>query len=52
MKKFELPDTGASAFNFSKPVPKLRITKTNFNFAIEEKHFEIKPDGAIKWLNQ
>jgi hypothetical protein len=47
MKRLELPDSGASAFNFLKPIPKLRISKANFNFAIEGKHFEIKPDGTI-----
>lgn len=52
MKRLELADVGASSFNFLKPIPKLRISKANFNFAIEGKHFEIKPDGVIKWLNQ
>lgn len=52
MKHLELPDTGASSFNFISPIPKLRISKTNFNFAIEGKHFEIKPDGCINWIKQ
>jgi len=47
MKNLSLPDTGASVFSFSNPIPKLRISKSNFNFAIEGKHFEIKPDGEI-----
>lgn len=49
MKRLNLADVGASSFNFSNPIPKLRITKSNFNFAIEGKHFEIKPDGKINW---
>ena len=49
MKKLNLADVGASSFNFSFPIPKLRISKSNFNFAIEEKHFDIEPDGEIKW---
>lgn len=49
MKRLSLPDTGASAFNFFNPIPKLRISKSNFNFAIGGKHFEIKPDGEINW---
>jgi hypothetical protein len=51
MKRLGLADVGASTFNFTFPIPKLRISKSNFKFAIEEKHFEIKPDGQIKWFN-
>ncbi len=49
MKRLELADVGASAFNFSSPIPKLRISKANFNFAIEGKHFEISVDGKANW---
>ncbi len=49
MKRLNLGDVGASSFNFSFPIPKLRLSKANFNFAIEGKHFQIKPDGEIKW---
>jgi CRISPR-associated endonuclease Csn1 len=51
MKRLGLPDTGASSFNFTNPIPKLRISKSNFNFAIEGKHFEIKPDGTIHFFS-
>jgi CRISPR-associated endonuclease Csn1 len=47
MKKHGLADVGASAFNFKTSIPKLRLSKSSFNFAIEGKHFEIKPDGKI-----
>jgi CRISPR-associated endonuclease Csn1 len=52
MKKLGLTDVGASSFHFDShiPIPKLRLTKANFNFAIENKHFEIHPDGQLKWL--
>lgn len=50
MKRLNLTDVGASAFDFSFPIPKLRISKSNFNFAIEDKHFEMMPDGEIKWM--
>ena len=49
MKRLELPDSGASSFNFVKPIPKLRLSKSSFNFAIEGKHFNIMLDGEIKW---
>jgi CRISPR-associated endonuclease Csn1 len=49
MKRLSLADVGASSFSFSNPIPKLRISKANFNFAIEGKHFEIKPNGEINW---
>jgi CRISPR-associated endonuclease Csn1 len=41
---------GYSTINFNDPQPRYRLTKGNFNFAIEGKHFEIKPDGEIKWM--
>jgi CRISPR-associated endonuclease Csn1 len=50
MKRLNLADVGASSFNYAFPIPKLRISKSNFNFAIEDKHFEVKPDGEIKWI--
>jgi len=50
MKKLGLADVGASSFSFSNPIPKLRISKSSFNFSIEGKHFEIKPDGEINWI--
>ena len=49
MKNLELADVGASSFNFIKPIPKLRLSKSSFNFAIEGKHFNVMPDGEIKW---
>jgi CRISPR-associated endonuclease Csn1 len=50
MKRLNLADVGASSFNFSQSIPKLRLSKTAFNFAIEGKHFSVNPDGQIKWL--
>lgn len=50
MKRLGLADVGASSFDFNNPIPKLRISKSNFNFAIEGKHFKIKPDGLINWV--
>ncbi len=50
MQKLRFPDTGASYFDFSNPIPKLRLSQSNLNFAIEGKHFEINLDGTIKWL--
>ena len=49
MKKRELPETGASFIDFERPILKLRLARDNFNFAIEGKHFEVKPDGKIEW---
>lgn len=50
MKRLGLADVGASSFSFSNPIPKLRISKANFNFIIEGKHFTIKPDGEIQFI--
>jgi CRISPR-associated endonuclease Csn1 len=47
MKKHGLADVGASSFDFTKPIPKLRLSKSSFNFAIEGKDFELMPDGQI-----
>jgi CRISPR-associated endonuclease Csn1 len=49
MKNKGLADVGASYFNFDDPIPKLRLSKAAFNFAIEGKYFDIMPDGSIKW---
>lgn len=38
---------GFSAVNFEIPWPKLKLSISNFNFLIEGKDFEVKPDGAI-----
>ncbi len=50
MKRLGLADVGSSSFNFDYPIPKLRLSKANFNFIIENKHFEMRPDGSIIWL--
>jgi len=50
MKSLGLADVGASALNFSLIVPKLRLSKAAFNFAIEGKNFELKPNGEIYWI--
>ncbi len=49
MKRLNLPSSGASTFDFEKPIPKLRLSQASLNMAIEGKHFKIKPDGEIKW---
>ncbi|MEO6832739.1 MAG: hypothetical protein ABI169_11060, partial [Chitinophagaceae bacterium] len=46
----DFPSAGASKFDSSRPSPKLRLSKAAFNFAIEDKHFEVLPDGQIIWL--
>ncbi len=40
---------GYSKIDFNKPKHRYLLTKGNFNFAIEHKHFEMMPDGEIKW---
>ena len=42
--------TGYSKINFENPAPRLLLSKDSLNMAIERKHFEIKPDGEIKWI--
>jgi len=44
----ELGD-GVSILDFENIQPRYFISKSNFNFAIEGKHFEVKPDGEIFW---
>ncbi|MDZ4823876.1 MAG: HNH endonuclease domain-containing protein [Flavobacteriales bacterium] len=36
--------------NNGKPWHRLRYSKDYFDFAIEDKHFSVNPDGQIKWL--
>ncbi|HEU4573360.1 MAG TPA: HNH endonuclease domain-containing protein [Chitinophagaceae bacterium] len=43
---------GASYVNFETPFPKLRLAKANLNMAIEGKHFDVMPDGEIKWKRE
>lgn len=43
-------NSGNSTINTEKPSPRLQLSKGNFNFAIEGKHFEMMPDGEIKWI--
>jgi CRISPR-associated endonuclease Csn1 len=38
---------GFSSINWDKPWPKLKLSKDNLNMLIENKDFEIKPDGEI-----
>lgn len=49
MVELKLPKTGASKFDFNLPIPKLRLSRDNFNFAIENKDFNINLDGSIKF---
>jgi CRISPR-associated endonuclease Csn1 len=35
--------------NYGNPWHRLRYSKDYFNFAIEGKHFEVKPDGKVEW---
>jgi len=48
-KNDELGD-GDTEWNFEKYQPRLKLISNRFTVAIESKHFEIKPDGEIKWL--
>lgn len=41
---------GEKDINFNKPQSRLFLSASKFTCAIEGKHFEIKPDGEIKWL--
>ena len=41
---------GFSEQNFDKPHHRLLLSRKKFNFLIEGKHFEINPDGEIKWF--
>jgi CRISPR-associated endonuclease Csn1 len=49
MKRLGFASSGASEFDFKNPIPKLRLSQGSLNMAIENKHFNIKPDGEIKW---
>lgn len=46
----ELLDDGDTAFNPSSYQYRLKIKADKFTAAIESKHFEVMPDGEIKWL--
>jgi CRISPR-associated endonuclease Csn1 len=50
MKRLNLPATGASKLNFSESIPKLRLSQSAIDIAIEGKHFEIRLDGEVNWL--
>jgi CRISPR-associated endonuclease Csn1 len=50
MKRLNFPEVGVSSVNLYKPAPKLRLSKSSFNFAVENKHFKMLPDGKINWL--
>jgi CRISPR-associated endonuclease Csn1 len=41
---------GFSEFNFEFPWPRLLLSRSNFNFIIENKDFLIKPDGNIIFI--
>lgn len=43
---------GFSEVNFETPWPKLKLSKDKLNMAIEGKHFEVLPDGKIKWIEK
>jgi CRISPR-associated endonuclease Csn1 len=52
-----LPKDGGTEVDFNNPIPLLRPRlylkkqgKQLYNIAIEDKHFEVKPDGKIKWF--
>jgi CRISPR-associated endonuclease Csn1 len=40
---------GISKVNFENVEPRYLLSPSSFDFAIEGKHFEIKPGGEIKW---
>lgn len=47
MKKMGLADTGASAFDSTRLIPKLRLSKSNFDFIVEHIHFNLNLDSTI-----
>jgi CRISPR-associated endonuclease Csn1 len=47
LKELNLSENGGSKMDFDNTIPKLRLSKEQFNFGIEHKHFHIKPDGQI-----
>jgi CRISPR-associated endonuclease Csn1 len=44
-------EKGVSTVDFENPQPKLRLSKGNLTFAIENEDFNINPDGTIDWLS-
>jgi len=50
MEKLGLPKKGASKLDYENPSLRLRLSQATLNMAIEGKHFEIMPDGEIKWI--
>ena len=48
-RKNELLDDGDTSFSPSSYQYRLKIKADKFVAAIEDKHFEIKPDGEVKW---
>ncbi len=48
-RKNELLDDGDTSFNSSLYQYRLKIKANKFTAAIEGKHFEVMPDGEIKW---
>jgi len=40
---------GDTIFDYSKYQYRLKVVASNFKCAVEDKHFEIKPDGRIIW---
>jgi CRISPR-associated endonuclease Csn1 len=48
-RKNELLDDGDTFFDASKYQYRLKIKADKFTCAIEDKNFEVKPDGEIKW---
>jgi len=49
-RKNELLDDGDTSFNPSSYQYRLKIKADKFTAAIEGKHFEVMPDGVIKWI--
>jgi CRISPR-associated endonuclease Csn1 len=48
-RKNELLDDGDTSFNPASSQYRLKIKADKFNVAIENRHFEINPDGEINW---
>jgi CRISPR-associated endonuclease Csn1 len=42
---------GKTKIDFEIPYPKLRLSKTNLDFALENVDFIVKADATIQWLN-
>lgn len=57
MRLRQLPENGATSINFDNSIPLLRLRIHIFskgirayNYAVEDLHFSVNPDGGINWM--